>query len=156
MIFMFKKIHSLKKYAFFFVVVLIVLFNIQNSKAQMLAPPNNVPPSHCRIIGEVVDIFPVKAQKGAKNPCEKYPCQAKVKVLKTLGRGSGFNVPLSKDKIILVKFAFTLEPTQKLFPQLNKALPGLKTGEKFQADVQGLDGLGEQAVNFTIFTYRKQ
>ncbi|OJJ22121.1 hypothetical protein BKI52_08775 [marine bacterium AO1-C] len=150
-------IFILKKATPLFLLTASILFlNVQNSKAQMIAPPNNINPNHCRIIGKVVEIVPVKTTKNATQPCEKYACQAKIQVLKVLGTGVGFHTPLSIDKTILVKFAFTLLPTQKLFPKLNQALPGLSTGDKFQADVQGLPGMGEQALNFTIFTYKKQ
>ena len=156
MIFILKKILSNKLTPLFLLVFTVSFLHSQNSTAQMIAPPNDVPPSHCRIVGKVVEILPVKTKKDATQPCEKYACQAKIQVLKVLGMGSGFHTPLSLDKTVLIKFAFTLQPTQKLFPKLNKALPGLTTGDQFQADVQGLPSMGTQGLAFTIFTYQKQ
>jgi len=142
--------------AFVLLTLAILFFHTQNSTAQMIAPPNNVPPSHCRIVGKIVEVLPVKTSKEATQPCQKYACKAKVQVLKVLGIGSGFHSPLSLDKTILVKFAFTLQPTEKLFPELNKAMPGLTIGDKFQADVQALPSMGEQGSSFTVHTYKKQ
>ncbi len=157
MIFTPKQAFRIRKAALLFLLTIsTVFFYTQNSAAQMIAPPSNIEPNHCRIVGKIIEILPVKTTKNATRPCEKYPCQARVQVLQVLGTGVGFHTPLSINKNMTVKFAFTLQPTQKLFPELNQALPGLATGDKFQADIQQLETMGKQASSFTVFTYKKQ
>lgn len=145
-----------------YTLVILSLFSCKNNQGMAQTKqvlPSNVAPSHCRIIGKVIEIQAIRASKNPTKPCEKQACRAKVQVTKILGYGSGFHSILSLNSYITINFAFTLGPTKDLFPKLNQALPGLKQGDSFQGDISGGDGGSEMdggSQTFTIYTYLKQ
>ena len=73
-----------------------------------------------------------------------------------MGYGMGFGSPLPFNGTIVIKFAFTLEPTNALFPKLNKAMPGLKTGDSFQADIESRHSIEGNSEKYIVHTYIKQ
>ncbi len=115
--------------------------------------PQQIAPSHCRIIGVVASIDETRSTD-TKNPCAKAPCKAKVKITKILGYGSGFTTPLTEGSEVEMTFAFTLAPTTKdLFPNLSARYKGLKQGDTFQADVQSQFKLGDTSPSLVVMSY---
>jgi hypothetical protein len=107
-------------------------------EAKIERPPDpgpGVPPGHCRIVGTIVSVDPVSSGD-ANDPCSKAPCSATVKVDEVIGYGSGFTASLGKGSEIKVYFQYTLNPSGESFPGMSPALPGLKQGSRFQADLR--------------------
>ncbi|WP_299458350.1 hypothetical protein [uncultured Microscilla sp.] len=125
------------------------------AQTHMIVPPGPAP-NTCKIIGKIIKIAPVPQVKTPQTPCEKQACQAEVKVVKILGCGAGFPQFQGLKPTITVKFVFTLGATQALFPQLNKAMPGLKVGDVFEASVEGMDAATGSNNQYKIYTYTKQ
>lgn len=115
---------------------------------------SDIEPGMCRLIGKIVDIKPTTKTNTKKKSCSAQPCVATVKIIQTLGCGMGVSQVISPERIYEMHFAFTLGKTQKLFPELNRPLPGLKKGEKFQADVSV--GESMNGVACTVYSYVKK
>lgn len=135
--------------------ILILCQYKQNIAQTVMTLPSAIAPNHCRIVGKIIEILPIKTSKNPTTPCEKQACQAKVKILKILGYGMGCD-PLPFQGTIMIKFAFTLGPTDALFPRLNKAMPGLGIGDSFRADMESMDFRESSSGKYTIRTYTKQ
>ncbi len=67
--------------------------------------------------------------------CKKHPCLASVEILNIVKNGQNYHGQFSKGDTLKVYFEFTLDNTNKIFPELNKCLPGLKKNETFQAEL---------------------
>lgn len=118
--------------------------------------PAQIPPSHCRFVGTIVSIDPARSSN-PQDPCAKAPCKAKVKIVRTIGYGSGFVGTLAEGKEVEMTFAFTLAPTTKdLFPNLSARYKGLKQGDTFQADAQSSLKLGDDKPSLTVMAYEVQ
>ena len=113
-----------------------------------------IPPSSARIVGEIISIEPVSYEYSG--PCEKYPCIADVS-LESIEYGAAFPV-LSVGKKYRMKFDFTLSKTTKeMFPDMDKPLPGLEPGDKFEAMVShSLKMEGSKQPEFEIASYSKK
>ncbi len=132
----------------------------QNKKKQMKIasnPGEPVPPNNCRVIATVLAINTQNLESGT-GPCSQVPCFATVRIDSIIGYGSAFQHPLSPDGKYVVKFNFTTRPSRKLFPNLEKSLPEVKVGMKFQADLSAMESLqmgSENAVSrYIIYTYK--
>ena len=93
-----------------------------------------IPPGQCRLVATVTKIEE-KVTGTGEDPCSKAPCIAEVRIDEILGYGSAFGGPLATGKSIRVKFTYTTAPTKTIFPDMSPALPGVKVGTRFQADV---------------------
>ena len=52
-------------------ILVIVLCQYQQSIAQtIMVSPSNISPSHCRIVGKIIEILPVASSKKPTHPCE--------------------------------------------------------------------------------------
>ena len=121
-----------------------------------LDPGPGVPPGHCRIVGTIVAVDPGLSADG-NDPCSKAPCTATVKVDNIVGYGSGFTAMLGKGSEVRVRFQYTLGPSSEVFPEMSPGLPGLKTGSKFQADIEtGPALIGDDAQVFAVKLYQVQ
>lgn len=118
---------------------------------------HRIPPSSCRLIGTIVSIDDSLADN-PKDPCGKTPCRALVRVDSVLGYGQGFAPPLAEGNEIKITFKFTLNPTDDLFPNMNKAYPGLSVGDAFVANVEALrTGMSpKDAPQFLVYGYKKK
>ena len=130
--------------------------NSISTQTPIFTPNQSVGPNHARVIATVVYINPALMPGDPKDPCSKAPCKAQIRIENVLGYGQAFGNPLSIGDSIHVTFAFTTHATTKdLFPVLNEFYPGLKVGDKFQADVESRLGMGgSNAVSYTIYGYK--
>lgn len=127
------------------------------SKPTISPDLEQIPPNVGRIVGTIVSIEKVRAVQGDLSPCARVPCQALVRVESVIGYGSAFPASFKAGDQISVRFAFTLHPTDKLFPKMEHHLPGLKVGQVFKADVTASDLMmsGSQ-LELIIYTYQPQ
>jgi hypothetical protein len=86
-------------------------------------------PNTCKIEGLVVSILKV-------NSHSKYSNKAKIKIKAVKECGSSVSQPLQTEDIVTVSFAYTLHNTSTLFPKIRPALPGLRKGNLFVANVE--------------------
>jgi len=116
-----------------------------------------IPPNVGRIVGKIVRIEKVRPVQVDSSPCARVPCLALVRVESVIGYGSAFPTSFNAGDQISVSFAFTLHPTEQLFPQMANHLPGLKVGQVFKADVTASDLMtsGSQP-ELVIYTYQLQ
>ena len=109
-----------------------------------------LPPEFCRIIGKVISVKSSIKEANGDSLCENHPCEAEVMIEKVLGYGSSFPEMLYPKEVINVYFAFTLQKTKEVFPNKDVIdLPGLKEGNKFEANMEGSLLKGE----YTIYEY---
>jgi hypothetical protein len=96
--------------------------------------------------------------RGAKDndPCVKAPCTATIKIESILGYGPAFPALLIPSQEIVVTFAFTLNATGEMLPDVKPALPGLSVGSTFEALVSGAPVMGKSEPSFTIYGYDKK
>lgn len=87
------------------------------------------------ILGKVVSKEIPEGGLEPKHPCDVYACVASVEIISVVQQGQLYIDELQQGSQIRVYFAFTTEPTEKIFPELNEPLPGLKTGDYFQASI---------------------
>ncbi len=128
---------------------------IRAAKERMaMEVPPSIPPNQCRVSATVIAID--SAVRGDKGPCATAPCMATVRIDSVLGYGSAFPKPLAPGEKLVVKFAYTLQPTTKEFPEVKPALPGLSVGARFVALVGGEMGMGQTEPAYSIYTYERQ
>ena len=88
-------------------------------------------------------------------PCAEAPCLGTVRIVQVLNAGQAFAPALGNGDLLTAHFVYTLDGTEKLFPNSAVQLPGLNRGDKFQAQVRIV---GEQADGqkiYEIAAYRK-
>jgi len=160
-----KKTNTMSKNIFSFFLLLCLVIGVCDLQAQKYHEQNNemnsntnnkrnggIPPDNCKMIGEVVKVSTERTSNGV---CAENPCVATIKVVEILGYGSGFSTPLNIGQEITINFAFTLSPTNNLFPELNEPLEGLEEGDKFEALVIGSERMGE-GKSYKIYAYKKK
>ncbi len=107
-------------------------------------------PGTCNIEGKIVAIMePTDTDMGSI--CSKYPCRAKVQIIKVFGCGSAVSIPIHGDDISEMQFVYTLHSTE-IFPGMKTHFPGLKIGDIFLATVTQHMIMGS-AGSFIIYDY---
>ena len=91
-------------------------------------------PMSCKIEGEIVSEMKMQ-DKDTGSICSKYPCKAKVRILKVLDRGSSVSISINAGDTIEVNFAYSLSSTSTISPAMKAQYPGLKRKDRFIADV---------------------
>ena len=86
-----------------------------------------------RIIGRVVSrsIDPNRFQ--GDHPCNTYPCEAVVEIAAITQLCMNYHGQIDEGNEINVHFAYTLEPSASIFPELFSPLSGLQEGDYFEA-----------------------
>lgn len=115
---------------------------------------NQVAPDQALIEAQVLEIVPVNGNF-TDPPCTQVPCQAKVKILKILGKGNSFKARMQVGSEITIAFKYTLSGTTDFFPDRNSHLVPLVVGDKFKAKVTTLTKLGIEGDLFEIGDYQK-
>jgi hypothetical protein len=130
--------------------------NSTTTQTPTFTPNQSVGPNHARVIATMVYINPVLMPGDPKDPCTKVPCKGRIRIENVLGYGQAFGNPLSVGDSLYINFAFTTAATTKdLFPVFSEYYPGLKVGDKFQADIESRLGMGgSNAVSYTIYGYK--
>ena len=123
----------------------------QNRKQQNLAPNT---PNTCRIEGKIMRVIKTHT-KDTSSPCYKYPCLAKVKIIRLFGCGSSVSLPLNEGDTLEISFAYTLHNTKNLFPGMKTHYPGLKKGDIFIANTEQRLQMGSGGT-FVVYDYQLQ
>lgn len=118
--------------------------------------PTSIPPNHCRVMATIESIEATLEGANEKDPCGNMPCLATVKIDSIVGYGSAFPKPLAAGQTLRVRFAFTLNATKDMLPDVKPALPGLSVGSRFEALIGGNLAMGKAEPVFTIYHYEKQ
>ena len=92
-----------------------------------------IPPDHARVSGIIISQISSPNETGF---CQQYPCWAYVKISEVLGYGSGFSRAITLGDTLKIRFATTLLPTESIFDNRETHLPGLASGDTFQADIK--------------------
>lgn len=109
-------------------------------------------PNSCDITGRIVEVLP--PQNDAEDKIfRNHSSQAMVQVLSIKECGVDVQT-LGINDTILMDFAFTLSPTKKLFPDLEKHNEGLNTGDEFSARFTQRLTIGNKHT-YSIYNYTK-
>jgi hypothetical protein len=107
----------------------------------------------CRIRATIKEIDTTLVTENPDDICAKFPCNATITIDEVLGYGAGFNKRLAPGEEIIVRFQFTLAPSEKAIPGLQLDLPGLKNGMQFLADLEEAHIVSNDADRYTIYRY---
>src|ERR1043165_5362292 len=110
--------------------------------ARLRFPAPQASPMSCKIEGKITGILHVQG-KDRDGICSRYPCRAKVKILKVWECGSSVSAAPAEGEVIEVQFAYTLHSTAKLFPSMKTRYPGMKKGDLFTANVEQRLAMGQ-------------
>jgi hypothetical protein len=99
------------------------------------AEPHASSPMSCLITAEILRIVESpEAEVGSV--CHDHPCRAIVKLLSISDCGSSFSMTVTDSDTLDIKFAYSLDATEKLFPTMKARYPGLRRGFIFKARVE--------------------
>jgi hypothetical protein len=116
-------------------------------------PAPAVASNQCRITASVSQIRPIDTN--GEGICKKVPCTARILVHTVLQCGSSFRNPVAAGQFIEASFAFSLAPTDTLFPELSRHLPGLGKGDRFDAVLESRPLLND-TIQYIIYDYTLQ
>ena len=112
-----------------------------------------VPRGTVRVVAQITQIKPINKNANAL-PCRDNPCEATIKVEKIIGKGAFFEGEVAEGQTLDAYFVKTLVSTKNIFPNLQQHFPGLKTNERFQADL--IYNLKAAKVSkYQVVTYKK-
>lgn len=137
--------------------LVIVLFAVGCRSQKPPELPDKTPSfnrDECFVRARVLDVMQDTA--AVNEPCNEYPCLAKVKVVKviTCGKISGNKPAQGQERI--VRFRFTVSSqANELFPKLKYELPGLKKGDLFDAIWEFRPAMEGQPAYPIIYDYKK-
>ncbi|MFC1553579.1 hypothetical protein ACFL7D_02995 [candidate division KSB1 bacterium] len=117
---------------------------------------DDISPNHCRIEARIISIDKTPVSTNPSDPRSKVPSRAQVNIVKVIGYGSAFGSPLPAGKEITVDFAFTLNPTKDIFPDMTASYPGLKEGNVFIADLEAREVLSREGgtnISYKVYGY---
>jgi len=84
------------------------------------------------LIAKVLEIYD---EKTSTYPCSEVACMAKVRIEKVVISSANTLEPFSSGQEGKMRFEFSLsKTTKKLFPNLDKRLPGLNAGDRFKVN----------------------
>ena len=112
--------------------------------------PTATDPGTCNIEGKIVSIVEPSV-KDTSSICSKYPCRAKVQIIKVFGCGAGISLPVHGGDIVEMHFAYTLHSTE-IFPGMKSHFRGLKKGDVFMAAASQRLVMGSGG-EFVIYDY---
>ena len=125
-------------------------------KLQLDSNNRPLPVEASEVLAQIVEVLPQQQAIMKSSPCAKAPCEATVKVMQVLKSGQAFLPTLSRNEDVRIRFAYTLAPTDSIFPDSDAHLPGLNKGDVFKAHVR-IIGQAESGLNlYEISNYEKQ
>jgi hypothetical protein len=129
--------------------------NSGNKTEKELFPAQmDIAPGHCRILATVLEIDSTSISQDPEDLCSKVPCRAVVRVDTILGYGSSFSGDVSKGKEMPVRFVFSTKNTRSLGMKMEHHLPGLKSRDRFRADIKEQPVFGG-GLAFVVHLYEK-
>lgn len=108
-------------------------------------------PNSCKIEATVIKVLD-PSSPDRNDICHRYSCEAIVHIDKIILCGSTITITPDDQDQITVHFAYTLNPTNRLYPTLKPSYPGLQNGSHFSANVEQRLALGDQ-VNYIVYSY---
>jgi hypothetical protein len=123
---------------------------VLNQKVAVTAQESS--PGKCLVSATVISIDNILEKSDLASPCANAPCKAKILIDKVFVCGSGIAEAPAIGDSINANFAFTLFPTEKIFPALKPSFSGLQIGSKFKATLDCKPMPGGKS-NFIIYDY---
>jgi hypothetical protein len=112
-----------------------------------------VPPGVYRIRGTVMQIYPIL--ESGEGVCAQAPCLAAVRVDTVLGQGASTKPGiLNKGQRVDVYFRYSTAATAGRFPDVEPALPGVKPGTPFSADISVAPESSGNRYVFELYDYK--
>lgn len=115
--------------------------------------PPPIAPNTCKVVAIVESIDQTLRGTNEKDPCGKAPCTATIRIDSVIGYGSAFPKTFSAGGRLQARFAFTLNATKEMMPDVKPALPGLRVGSKFIAAISATAAMGNSEPSYTIYSY---
>jgi hypothetical protein len=111
-------------------------------------------PMSCRMEGQIVKILRA-SDPDKKSICAKHACRAMVRVISMDGCGQGVSLRYNSGDVVEMRFAYSLDNTRRLYPNMKVVYPGLKKGQRFSGRIEqrlrpGSDG------EFVVYGYRRR
>lgn len=110
-------------------------------------------PMSCRMEGQIVKILKAN-DPDKKSVCAKHACRAMVKILSMDDCGQGVTLQYKSGDVVEMRFAYSLDNTRKLYPNMKGVYPGLKKGQRFSARVEQRLRPGSEG-EFVVYGYRR-
>ena len=107
----------------------------QKNANQLFFDQADISKSTLNSVIEAKVIKPLKDKAHQTGICQKHVCYASIEIIQIIQNGQNYHGQFVKGDTIEAFFNFTLGNTQKLFPHLNKTLPGLKRDDIFLAEL---------------------
>jgi hypothetical protein len=112
-----------------------------------------VPPGVYRIRGTVLQIYPIL--EGDEGVCAQAPCLTAVRIDTVLGRGATTKPGiLDEGQRVDVYFRYSTAATAGRFPDVEPALPGVKPGTPFSADISVAPESTDKRKVFELYKYK--
>lgn len=111
-------------------------------------------PMSCRMEGQIVKILKAD-DPDKKSVCAKHPCRAMVRVISMDGCGQGVSLRYNDGDVVEMRFAYSLDHTRKVYPNMKVVYPGLKKGQRFSARVEQRLRPGSEG-EFVVYGYRRR
>lgn len=107
-----------------------------------------------RVEATVQEIKPID-KSSSNDACSENPCKALIKINEIVDTGASFNGKVDQGQVLEAFFVKTLSPTESIFPDLQRHLPGLEVGDEFQADIV-YDIKSTTTSGYHVVTYAKR
>lgn len=118
---------------------------------KVVSPEAQMSSSSCKVEATIIRILP-PSSPDSMDVCYQHACDAVARIDRIIRCGkNGSVVPDEKGEINL-HFIYTLNPTEKLFPDMKPVYPGLTTGSKFSASIENRPALGDK-VTYLVYGY---
>jgi|GEM_PF-3765379 len=128
-----------------------------NQSTHMQSQPTPAPPPNtCLVTAQVIRIHDPNTSVKDSSPCGRFACKAQIRIVTVHAYGSAFSGAVNTGDSAEAYFAFTLQPTQNLFPQREQPLPGLRVNDTFTALLHKAGLPGGTAPAYTVYDYQKQ
>ena len=102
----------------------------------------------------IAEIIEVSDERSFSFPCSEVPCIATVRIEKVERSSAKLMQPFVANQEGNMRFVFSLnETTEKLFPNLDKRLAGLKAGDRFRANVTQEQLVGSNTTQWVAYEY---
>lgn len=119
---------------------------LEQSTPEAISLDNNF---NSLIQGKIIKRY--KANEDYQSVHREHFSEADVVILDILRMGQNYHGQFNKGDTLRIFFNFTLEDTKELFPNLNKAMPGLKENDVFKAE---LDEKESSQPAYSVYLYQ--
>lgn len=92
-------------------------------------------PMNSWIQGFVVEVMPIEPDPMKSEPCAQHACVAMIEVQQITQQGMNYHHQFGDGELMKVYFQYTMAPSSQVFPDISPALPGLNSGDSFEAEL---------------------